>query len=242
MIIAPVSRFLAVANPERSIAFYRDVLGFEVRRAPGGTEFVSGEARLKIGRDDPTAEGRGVLFFETDELDRLRSDVLARGAKPSSIEKVNWIKYRVFELEDPDGHILWFGQTYHVSDDSLATRHIPGHLGQLREALPELPLTDVASGIAHYRDVLGFRINYAQDDLAVMYRDEVTVLLIKRIERHTGIGSCYVYVADADTLHAELVAKGANVLGEPVSQPWGLRDFRVLDLEGNRLGFGQPFE
>ena len=29
---------------------------------------------------------------------------------------------------------------------------------------------------------------------------------------------------DADTLHGELRAKGANVLGEPVSQPWGLRD------------------
>jgi len=242
MIIAPVSRCLAVANPERSIAFYREVLGFEVRRAQGGTELVSGEARLQIGGNDPAAEGRGVLFFETDDLDRLRSDVLARGGKPSSIEKVNWIKYRVFELEDPDGHILWFGQTFHVSDDSLAARHIPGQLGQLREALPELPLTDVAAGIAHYRDVLGFRINYAQDDLAVMYRDEITLLLIKRTERHAGIGSCYVYVADADTLHAELVANGANVLGEPVSQPWGLRDFRVLDLEGNRLGFGQPFE
>lgn len=52
----------------------------------------------------------------------------------------------------------------------------------------------------------------------------------------------YVYVRDADALHAELSAKGANVQGEPVSRPWGLREFQVLDPEGNRIGFGQTFE
>lgn len=47
---------------------------------------------------------------------------------------------------------------------------------------------------------------------------------------------------DADALYAELAARGANVQGEPVSHPWGLRDFRVLDFEGNRITFAQPFE
>ena len=41
---------------------------------------------------------------------------------------------------------------------------------------------------------------------------------------------------------AELVGKGANVQGESVSRPLGLREFRVLDPEGNQLIFGQPFE
>lgn len=47
---------------------------------------------------------------------------------------------------------------------------------------------------------------------------------------------------DADALYAELRAKGANLQGEPVSHPWGLRDFGVTDLERNRITFGQPFE
>ncbi len=68
------------------------------------------------------------------------------------------------------------------------------------------------------------------------------MLLVARTEQHKGIGSCYVYVTDADGLYAELCANGAKVLGEPVSHPWGLRDFGVLDLEGNRITFGQPFE
>jgi len=78
--------------------------------------------------------------------------------------------------------------------------------------------------------------------MGVMDRDEVRILLIKRTDKHSGIGSCYVYIRDADALHAQLMAKGANVQGEPVSHPWGLRDFEVLDFEGNQITFGQPFE
>ena len=141
----------------------------------------------------------------------------------------------MFDVRDPDGHTLWFGQSFDQP-------HRPGPPPMLEKALPELPLDDVARGIAYYRDVLGFHINYAQHDLGVMDRDAVTVLLIARTERHKGIGSCYVYIRDADALHAELVAKGANVLDQPVSRPWGLRQFHVADLEGNWITFGQTFE
>jgi uncharacterized glyoxalase superfamily protein PhnB len=49
-------------------------------------------------------------------------------------------------------------------------------------------------------------------------------------------------VEDADALYEELRAKGAKVEGPPVSYPWGLRDFSVVDLEGNRITFSQTFE
>jgi uncharacterized glyoxalase superfamily protein PhnB len=105
-----------------------------------------------------------------------------------------------------------------------------------------MPFDDVGAAVAHYRDALGFSINYQQADLGVMERDEITVLLISRTSRHAGIGSFEVYLADADALHAELTARGANVQGEPVSRAWGLRDFQVLDVEGNRITFAQRFE
>jgi len=47
---------------------------------------------------------------------------------------------------------------------------------------------------------------------------------------------------DADALHSQLTAKGTRVQGPPVSHPWGLRDFTVLDLEDNRITFAQTFE
>ena len=110
----------------------------------------------------------------------------------------------------------------------------------LKKIMPELPLDNVPAAVPYYRDTLGFTINYQQDDIAVLDRDAVRVVLIARTSRHTGIGSTYVYVSDADALHAELRAKGAALSGEPVSHPWGLRDFRVTDPEGNRITFGQP--
>jgi catechol 2,3-dioxygenase-like lactoylglutathione lyase family enzyme len=249
-IVSPVSRLLGVSDLPRSQAFYRDVLGFDVHPvppgggAPAGAEVVRGPARLQLfagdHASDSTGEGRprgaAVVFFETDDVAGMREAVLARGGHPSQLERFSWIKMRVFQLHDPDGHTLWFGQSFQEPDQPKNPER------QLRQMLPELPLNDVAAGIAYYQKVLGFRINYQQDDLGVMDRDDVTLLLIKRGEAHTGIGSCGAYVRDADALYAELVARGANVQGEPVSRPWGLRDFRVLDLEGNRLTFAQPFE
>src|SRR5215212_7235627 len=105
----------------------------------------------------------------------------------------------------------------------------------LTKIMPELPFDDVTAAVEYYKTVLGFGINYQQADIGVMDRDAVRVLLVARTGRHTGIGSAYVYVADADALHAELRAKGADLSGDPVSHPWGLRDFRVLDPEGNQL-------
>ena len=112
----------------------------------------------------------------------------------------------------------------------------------MQSIMPELPLDDVPAGVRHYRDVLGFQVNYEQEDIGVLDRDEARLVLIARTPRHTGIGSAYLYVRDADALHAELLMKGADVQSEPVSQPWGLREFSVLDPEGNRLTFGRPFE
>jgi catechol 2,3-dioxygenase-like lactoylglutathione lyase family enzyme len=249
-IIAPVSRVLAVTDVSRSTAFYRDVLGFEVREAaerrgvPIGAELLSGPARLEIRVADTAADSTGqdrprgaaMLFFETADAAAMRAAVLARGGNATGLEKVNWLKMQMFQLQDPDGHIIWFGQSFQQPDPAKDPRR------QLRRTLPELPLSDIEAGVAHYQDILGFRINYAQGDLGVMDRDDVTLLLIRRDERHGGIGSCYVYVRDADELHAELWARGAMVQGGPISQPWGLREFQVLDPEGNRLTFGQPFE
>lgn len=124
--MAPVSRFLAVADIARSIAFYREVLGFaEQPRGPAhgpvvGADLVYGPARLRLVAGDeapdstgePRPRGAAIVFLETADVAALREAVLARGGKPSELEKVNWIKQRMFQLEDPDGHILWFGQSF----------------------------------------------------------------------------------------------------------------------------------
>jgi catechol 2,3-dioxygenase-like lactoylglutathione lyase family enzyme len=222
-------RTLGVADPARSAAFYRDVLGFEIR----GDEAVYGPARLAFV-DRAESPGSSIAFFEVADVDAVRAAVAARGGSPSDIEKVNWIKMRMFEVRDPDGHTLWFGQSF---DQPCKPRP-----SMVQQALPEFPCDDLAGAIAHYRNVLGFHINYADEYVGVMDRDRVTILLMPRTPKHSGIGSAYFYVEDADALYAELKGRGARVQGEPFSHPWGLRDFAVLDSEGNQLRFGQPFE
>ena len=239
-IVAPAMRTIGVADAARSAAFYRDILGFEIRELEGVTEALNGPARIQFAEQNGANAGgagarRAILFFETGDVDAMHAAIRARGGAPSEPEKVNWIKMRMFEIRDPDGHTLWFGQSYDKPD---AHAQAP----MMQKALPQLPVGDVAAAVAHYRDVLGFRINYQQDDLGVMDRDAITVLLIPRTKQHSGIGSFYVYVENADALYAELRTKGAGVQGEPVSHPWGLRDFLVLDPDRNQLWFGQPFE
>jgi catechol 2,3-dioxygenase-like lactoylglutathione lyase family enzyme len=232
-IVDPVSRSIPVADPARTIAFYRDILDFEIHHHADPIEAVHGPARIQFTTQD--APTPAILFFETNDVAAMHAAIRARGGAPSELVKVNWIKMQMFEVRDPDGHVLWFGQSYDKPD---ATAPSP----MLLKALPELPCDDVAAAVTYYRNVLGFHINYQQDDLGVMDRDRVTVVLIARTQKHTGIGSAYIYIENADALYAELLAKGANLQGEPVSHPWGLRDFHALDLEGNRLTFGQPFE
>ena len=235
-IITPVSQQLTVSDIERGVRFYRDVLGFEVRNAlDDRAEVVRGPARIELAVVTGTDSGHRVLFFETDDAAAMHSALAAAGAEPSALADVNWIKMRMFEVRDPDGHVLWFGTSFSEPNAPRADQ-------SLRKIMPELPLTDVPAGVAYYREVLGFTVNYAQHDLGVMDRDSTRLLLVARTERHSGIGSCYFYVRDADALYAELVAKGAHIRSEPVSQPWGLREFKVVDLEGNQLTFGQPFE
>jgi catechol 2,3-dioxygenase-like lactoylglutathione lyase family enzyme len=249
-IASPAMRYVAVASLDQSIAFYRDVLGFQVTKHEDESEATLGPVRIRLGKTGyPPGDlsfatvrpaGSAILFLQASNVEAAHAELRSRGGAPSDIEKVNWIKMRMFETRDPDGNVLWFGQSYHEQPDSPSRRKPQPH--GLREALPELPFDDVPAAVAYYRDVLGFRINYQQDDLGVMYRDAITVLLISRTEQHTGIGSFEVYVEDADALYEELQGKGASVEGPPMSRPWGLRDFRVLDLEGNRITFAQTFE
>ena len=240
-IVAPVSRHLVVADIVRTVEFYRDLLGFEVHadqlRSGRPPELTLGPARITLGRRDPSAPPpeRSILFFETDDVAATYDILAARGARPTVPEDVNWIKMRMIEVRDPDGNTLWFGNGF-AGPNRLVVQPA------LRKVMPELPCTDVAAAVAHYRDVLGFEVNYQQGDIGVMDRDGQRLLLIARTPRYSGIGSCYFYVDEVDVLYAELLSKGANVQGEPVSQPWGLREFRVLDPEGNQLSFAQTFE
>ena len=73
--------------------------------------------------------------------------------------------------------------------------------------VPELPVRDVARAQAHYRD--------------------------KPFEPAVH----WVYAPDIEAIHAALHDSGANITGPLEKKPWGLTQFTVEDLDGNRFYF-----
>ena len=126
-----------------------------------------------------------------------------------------------------------------------------------REALQVLNISpyffvrDLAAAAEHYRDKLGFAFDRYWGDppvFVMVRRDRVQLMLRGPIyggrpqpNRALDCDSwdAYLYVRDADALHAELKQRGADIIRPPEDQPYGCRDFEVRDLDGYVLCFGQ---
>lgn len=100
---------------------------------------------------------------------------------------------------------------------------------------------DIARTVNFCEERLGFTTDAQHDDYAIFSRDDVSVHYWLCRERHIAENtSCYVYVTDARSLHAEYQAQGIIHPNSPLQQqPWGL-EFAVLDLDGNLYKFCEP--
>ncbi len=112
---------------------------------------------------------------------------------------------------------------------------------------PVFVVQDIASSVEHYRDVLGFRVEFTYGQPAFYAGVERDHLLIhmqaaSETKRPPGQSAVYAFVTDVDTLYRELKARGARMLGEPTDYPYGMRDFDIQDLDGNHLSFGMEIK
>lgn len=109
---------IAVPDLAASAAFYRDVLGFEVREIgdPGWRFYVHGPVCIMAGecRDAPALATIGdhsyVAYLDVDDVDACHARAVASGAdmlKPLRDEP--WGQ-REFGLRTVDGHRLMLGQ------------------------------------------------------------------------------------------------------------------------------------
>ena len=104
-------------------------------------------------------------------------------------------------------------------------------------------VADIARGTEHYRDVLGFTVTFQYGNptfYVCLCRDEVALHLLAASQtgRLPGNGGICVFVRDVDAVHAELAARGAGIVKRPQNYDYGMRDFDVIDLDGNQLTFG----
>ncbi|MDI6104691.1 glyoxalase superfamily protein [Actinoplanes sp. NEAU-A12] len=111
------------------------------------------------------------------------------------------------------------------------------------ELFPILTTPDLARCLGFYRDLLGGEVTYrfpadgepayvalrlGRSQLGIGQQDEPGVLANERI-------TLWVYAEDCDAGLDRLRGGGAEVIQEPVDQPWGERMATVLDPDGNRV-------
>jgi uncharacterized protein len=114
---------------------------------------------------------------------------------------------------------------------------------RLRRAIPILATADIARALEHYA-ALGFETEaWGGGGYGFASRDGVELHLAE-IEDHdpaTNIVSCYLFVGDADALHAEWVdARAGGQLEAPSDTDYGLREGRHVDPDGNIVRYGSP--
>jgi uncharacterized glyoxalase superfamily protein PhnB len=112
-----VAPSFTVNDVEKSIAWYRDVLGLVVKdrwehegklmgveMQAGGVTFMLGQDDWKKGRDRVKGEGFRLYSETTQDADRLAEQIKARGGTLAQEPKDESWGARVFSVEDPDGY------------------------------------------------------------------------------------------------------------------------------------------
>jgi len=109
---------------------------------------------------------------------------------------------------------------------------------RLGHPTPELPVEDVERAQQHYRDALGFEIGwlYPGGDIGAVSRDTVAIFFRRR-SRPFEPAVHWVFAAEIDATYEELRSRGARVVEPLEKKPWGLRQFTVEDIDGNRFYF-----
>jgi uncharacterized glyoxalase superfamily protein PhnB len=111
-------------------------------------------------------------------------------------------------------------------------------LSSIDHLVPELPVADVERAQQYYRDIFGFEIGwlYPGQEIGAVSRGEVAIFFRRR-ERPFEPAVHWVFAADLDATYEELQSSGANIVEPLEKKPWGLRQFTVEDLDGNRFYF-----
>ena len=111
-------------------------------------------------------------------------------------------------------------------------------LSTIAPPVPELPVVDVERAQQHYRDVLGFEIGWLTPDkeLGAVSRGNAAIFF-RRTPPPIAPAVHWVFAEDVDATYAELKAAGATIVEPLERKPWGLRQFTVEDVDGNRFFF-----
>lgn len=109
---------------------------------------------------------------------------------------------------------------------------------------PVLQVGDLATALAHYRDKLLFDVAFEWADsdgeppnYAIVRQGNCELHLTLSRQPHPTVA--YIFVDRVGACYDALKASGANITHDIADQPWEMREFEVVDPDGNRLIFGE---
>jgi len=118
----------------------------------------------------------------------------------------------------------------------------------VRQIAPVFFTTNIPATLAYYQDKLGFECLGTWQDppvYAIVARDQ-QVIHFRCAEPPTPnpdkyadeLLDAYLFVADADALHAEYAGRAVEFVRSLGNTPWNCRGFVVKDCDGRLLAFG----
>ena len=120
---------------------------------------------------------------------------------------------------------------------------------RLRSAGPSFTVSDLQKSLAFYRDVLGFTVKESWEKDGALHGVELVAGSVsfwlgqddwqKGRDRVKGQGfRMYCGTAqDVDALARRIRERGGTLAEEPKDEPWGGRDFAVVDPDGFKITF-----
>jgi len=111
----------------------------------------------------------------------------------------------------------------------------------LKSTVPILASLSEEGTVKFYTEKLGFTFYSSWEGYLILGRDDIYIHLWPckdpNIPKNTG---CYVNVTDVDTLYAEYKPLGViHPNGDLSEMPWKMKQFSILDNNGNIIHFGE---
>jgi len=109
----------------------------------------------------------------------------------------------------------------------------------IRRAIPNMVAEDLAASREFYAGFLGFDVAMDEPGFTMFASPSNRTAQITLADRNTpgldrGVRQAQisVEVEDVDTLHAEAVRRGLDIVYPLTDEPWGIRRFFVRDPDG----------
>ncbi len=112
---------------------------------------------------------------------------------------------------------------------------------QFIQGAPVLHVSDVEATAKYYRGVLGFTWDFGDKLYSFVWRDNSAIHMVKD-ERNPSGFHLFQWVRDVNAYSDEIANRGADIIGGPTDQPYGIRELEIRDLNGVRIVFGQEIE